>query len=238
MLKKMYQAVSNAPAMEQTASVPSDMTVEKMVTVVTAFFEASNGVIRSVVEELLAEVRKMLNRDFSRAHRGVIFIAISRFDERLHSDRSLLSESSRDLATAYVCTSGVLFYEILVELRWAWRPMSTFIVMAHYAKDVLQHLPYPRKGRLLSRLESKSGADAQSPFTIQRSLPFWKLVGIGLSATPDKRRTLLVTVVTFLLLLSIVKACGTWYQVYDTKLGASGLPRCSFLTCCQSSVVL
>lgn len=70
-LKKLYQAVSNAPMMEQSAPVPSDLTAEKMVTVVTAFFDASNSVIRSVVEELLAEVRTMPSR--------VFVIATSRF---------------------------------------------------------------------------------------------------------------------------------------------------------------
>ena len=64
-LKKLYQAVANSPAVEQAAPIPNDLTAEKMATVVTAFFEASNGVIRSVVEELLAEVRKMPNRVFT-----------------------------------------------------------------------------------------------------------------------------------------------------------------------------
>lgn len=64
-LKKLYQAVSNAPVMEQAAPVPSDLTAEKMVTVVTAFFDASNSVIRSVVEELLAEGKSLTDPNTS-----------------------------------------------------------------------------------------------------------------------------------------------------------------------------
>lgn len=56
-LKKLYQAVANSPAPAAESQIPTDLTAEKMVTVVTAFFEASNSVIRSVVEELLAQVR-------------------------------------------------------------------------------------------------------------------------------------------------------------------------------------
>ena len=55
-LKKLYQAVANSPAPAAESQIPTDLTAEKMVTVVTAFFEASNSVIRSVVEELLAQV--------------------------------------------------------------------------------------------------------------------------------------------------------------------------------------
>lgn len=176
MLKKMYQAVSNAPAMEQAAPVPSDMTVEKMVTVVTAFFEASNGVIRSVVEELLAEVRKMPIRDFLWAPCGVI----------LSPHRGLTNDYMVAIAQEFARSGDRLRVYIegipLRETRGAAVgvvAMCTFMVVPNYTKDVLQYLPYSKKGRLLSRLESKSGADTQSQFTIQRSLLFLKLVERG-----------------------------------------------------------
>lgn len=56
LLKKLYRAVAQVPAVEEAAKIPTDLTAEKMVTVVKAFFDASNVVIRDVVEELLAEV--------------------------------------------------------------------------------------------------------------------------------------------------------------------------------------
>lgn len=56
-LKNLYLTVSNLPTDEEEPELPDDLTVEKMVTVVTAFFKASNDVIESVVQELLAKVR-------------------------------------------------------------------------------------------------------------------------------------------------------------------------------------
>lgn len=56
LLKHLYQAVSNAPAEEEVPELPSDLTAEKMVTVVNAFFSVSNTVIREVVEELISQV--------------------------------------------------------------------------------------------------------------------------------------------------------------------------------------
>lgn len=53
-LRNLYLAVSNAAPKEPTA-LPDDLTAEKMVTVVTAFFKATNAVIRDVVEELILE---------------------------------------------------------------------------------------------------------------------------------------------------------------------------------------
>lgn len=57
LLKHLYLAVSNLPSDEQAVELPEDLTAEKMVTVVTAFFKASNNVIEAVVQELLAKVR-------------------------------------------------------------------------------------------------------------------------------------------------------------------------------------
>lgn len=57
MLRRLYLAVSGLPSEEQTVELPDDLTVEKMVTVVTAFFKASNNVIEQVIQELLAKVR-------------------------------------------------------------------------------------------------------------------------------------------------------------------------------------
>ncbi|CAM9284702.1 unnamed protein product [Ectocarpus sp. 6 AP-2014] len=54
-LKNLYLTVSNLPTDEEEPELPDDLTVEKMVTVVTAFFKASNNVIESVVQELLAK---------------------------------------------------------------------------------------------------------------------------------------------------------------------------------------
>lgn len=56
-LKNLYLTVSNLPTDEEEPELPDDLTVEKMVTVVTAFFKASNNVIETVVQELLAKVR-------------------------------------------------------------------------------------------------------------------------------------------------------------------------------------
>lgn len=57
-LKNLFLAVSNLPTDEEEPDLPDDLTVEKMVTVVTAFFKASNNVIETVVQELHAKVRK------------------------------------------------------------------------------------------------------------------------------------------------------------------------------------
>lgn len=57
LLKHLYLAVSNLPTDEEPVELPDDLTTEKMVTVVTAFFKASNNVIETVVQELLAKVR-------------------------------------------------------------------------------------------------------------------------------------------------------------------------------------
>lgn len=55
-LKAMYLRVSNLPS-DEAVELPEDLTAEKMVTVVTAFFKASNNVIETVVQDLLAKVR-------------------------------------------------------------------------------------------------------------------------------------------------------------------------------------
>lgn len=57
LLKRMYLVVSNLPSDEEAVELPEDLTVEKMVTVVAAFFKASNDVLETVVQELLAKVR-------------------------------------------------------------------------------------------------------------------------------------------------------------------------------------
>lgn len=57
MLRRLYLAVSNLPSDEQETELPDDLTAEKMVTVVKAFFKASNNVIESVIQELLAKAR-------------------------------------------------------------------------------------------------------------------------------------------------------------------------------------
>ena len=57
LLKHLYLTVSNLPSDEEAVELPADLTAEKMVTVVTAFFKASNNVIETVVQELLAKVR-------------------------------------------------------------------------------------------------------------------------------------------------------------------------------------
>lgn len=56
LLKHLYLAVSGLPSDEEEVQLPDDLTAEKMVTVVTAFFKASNDVIENVVKELLAKV--------------------------------------------------------------------------------------------------------------------------------------------------------------------------------------
>lgn len=56
LLKHMYSMVSGLPS-DEAVELPEDLTAEKMVTVVTAFFKASNNVIETVVQELLAKVR-------------------------------------------------------------------------------------------------------------------------------------------------------------------------------------
>ncbi|CAM9512994.1 unnamed protein product, partial [Scytosiphon promiscuus] len=60
MLRRLYLAVSNLPSEEQEIELPDDLTAEKMVTVVKAFFKASNNVIESVIQELLAKARSNL----------------------------------------------------------------------------------------------------------------------------------------------------------------------------------
>eukprot|EP00903_Cladosiphon_okamuranus_P006211 g6105.t1 len=55
LLKHMYLAVSGLPSDEEAVELPKDLTAEKMVTVVTAFFKANNNVIETVVRELLAK---------------------------------------------------------------------------------------------------------------------------------------------------------------------------------------
>ncbi|CAM9248059.1 unnamed protein product [Laminaria digitata] len=65
LLKKLYRAVAQAPAVEEAAKIPTDLTAEKMVTVVKAFFDASNVVIRDVVEELLAEGKTLTDPNTS-----------------------------------------------------------------------------------------------------------------------------------------------------------------------------
>lgn len=57
LLKHLYLAVSGLPSDEEAVELPDDLTAEKMVTVVTAFFKASNNVIETVVQELLAKAR-------------------------------------------------------------------------------------------------------------------------------------------------------------------------------------
>ncbi|CAM9860296.1 unnamed protein product, partial [Hapterophycus canaliculatus] len=58
MLRRLYLAVSKLPSDEQETELPDDLTAEKMVTVVKAFFKASNGVLESVIQELLAKARR------------------------------------------------------------------------------------------------------------------------------------------------------------------------------------
>lgn len=60
MLEQMYQAVSGASAEEEPPKLPDDLTEEKMVTVVNAFFAASNTLLRDIVEELVAQARYLL----------------------------------------------------------------------------------------------------------------------------------------------------------------------------------
>lgn len=60
MLEQMYRAVSGASAEEEAPKLPDDLTEEKMVTVVNAFFAASNTVLRDIVEELVAQARYLV----------------------------------------------------------------------------------------------------------------------------------------------------------------------------------
>ena len=56
MLKNLYLAVSKSKSVDMPG-LPDDLTAEKMVTVVSAFFKASNDCIREVVEDLIAQAR-------------------------------------------------------------------------------------------------------------------------------------------------------------------------------------
>lgn len=57
LLKHLYLAVSGLPSDEEEVELPDDLTVEKMVTVVAAYFKASNNVFENTVKELVAKVR-------------------------------------------------------------------------------------------------------------------------------------------------------------------------------------
>lgn len=60
MLEQMYRAVSGASTEEEAPKLPDNLTEEKMVTVVNAFFAASNTVLRDIVEELVAQARYLV----------------------------------------------------------------------------------------------------------------------------------------------------------------------------------
>lgn len=57
LLKHLYLSVSNLPTEEVEVELPDDLTAEKMVMVVQAFWKASTSVIEAVVQDTLARVR-------------------------------------------------------------------------------------------------------------------------------------------------------------------------------------